>query len=253
MPVLSYGARALLAACAVSCFGSYTAPAVTVEAEPSGIRCTVSAEGRWLVSVRGLAWRFRGRVPAPQEVWATSGADGNGPYREIVFQYTSAGPRVGAIRAYEERSAVLFSVTSVAAAPNSDPFPVFQEYPRDLRHLSFTGLFPGRDFSGLDPESPWAFFDDSGNTFILSAASNFATARLAGGPPGDLTSGIVAAAAILPAGFRHQTLLAFGAGIGQTFRAWGSTLANLSGKPVSCDEADVTLTRLGYWTDNGAA
>jgi hypothetical protein len=56
----------------------------------------------------------------------------------------------------------------------------------------------------------------------------------------------------LPQGFSHQTVLAFGQGIGQTFSRWGAALLDLQAKARIASDADVTLESLGYWTDNGA-
>jgi hypothetical protein len=56
----------------------------------------------------------------------------------------------------------------------------------------------------------------------------------------------------LPAGFKQQTLVAFGRGINKTWDLWGRALLDLQGAKRPADDADAVLKYLGYWTDNGA-
>jgi len=55
------------------------------------------------------------------------------------------------------------------------PFPVIASYP-SLSHLSFLGEFAAPQFTHLAADSPWAFFDPAGNTFIVSPASDYLVA-----------------------------------------------------------------------------
>jgi hypothetical protein len=41
-------------------------------------------------------------------------------------------------------------------------------------------------------------------------------------------------------------------GINHTFETWGQALTDLQGKVRPANDADITLSHLGYWTDNGA-
>lgn len=56
----------------------------------------------------------------------------------------------------------------------------------------------------------------------------------------------------LPQNFTHQTMLAIGTGINSTFVTWGQAMTDLHGKVRPANDADVSLNKLGYWTDNGA-
>ena len=88
--------------------------------------------------------------------------------------------------------------------------------------------------------------------FLISPAQNFPVARMTLGSDGALASGIDAGIASLPAGYTHQTLLVAGGGPNQLFDVWGSAMTALHGKHRPPNDADVTLEKLGYWTDNGA-
>jgi hypothetical protein len=68
-----------------------------------------------------------------------------------------------------------------------------------------------------------------------------------------LASGISRQIASLPAGFTQQTLLVIENGINRAFDNWGRLLTGVTGKVRPSNDADVTLSRLGYWTDAGSS
>ena len=139
-----------------------------------------------------------------------------------------------------------------SAANNNFSFPNIQTYPTGLSHLGFSGVFADPTFTTLPEEGPWAFFDNSANTFVISPATNFMVASTSMQADGTISSGIDTAVSSLPQGFTHQTLLVAGQGIDATFRTWGETLSSLLGKGTVSNDADLSLRSLGYWTDNGA-
>lgn len=55
----------------------------------------------------------------------------------------------------------------------------------------------------------------------------------------------------VPAGFIHQVLLVGGSGINNTMWQWGNILLSLSGKQRTGPDADIVISKLSYWTDNG--
>jgi hypothetical protein len=69
---------------------------------------------------------------------------------------------------------------------------------------------------------------------------------------GGLSSGIDAGVSSLPAGYTHQTLLVAGTGPNRLFETWGAAMTALHAKSRPANDADLTLEKLGYWTDNGA-
>jgi hypothetical protein len=220
---------------------------------PSGLTVSVHPNGTYEVTLLKPAWQFAGAIGVPlANIASANGLDSIGTYCEISFDFVSDIARHAAIRAYLNQRAVLFSLTSGADSANTFSFPVFSRYPANLNHVTFAGMFGWPTFYGFANESPWAFFDSSSETFILSPAANFMTAHTSFGPLNELTSGISPLIAVIPRGFTHRTMLVVGEGINQTFDTWGMALTNLSGKQRPPNDADVTLNQVGYWTDNGA-
>jgi hypothetical protein len=218
-----------------------------------GLAVSVDPKGAYSITVPNPAWQFGGNVGYPLTNMATvSGVDAAGHYSEISFDFKSDILRHGAIRAYWNRQAVLFTLTLPSAGSNNFSFPNLKTYPAGLSHLGFSGVFANPSFTTLPEEGPWAFFDDSGNTFVISPAANFMVESKTIGADGTISSGIDTAVSSLPQGFTHQTLLVAGQGIDATFRVWGQTLTSLLGKGTVSNDADLSLRSLGYWTDNGA-
>ena len=218
-----------------------------------GLTVALESGGGYTISVPKLSWTFAGNLgAAAANVQVANGSDRLGPYSEVAFDFVTDATRHASIRTYWDRTEVLFAVSNSTAAANSVAFPNLRQYPANLNHLSYSGTFAPPTFRDLAPESPWVFFDDSGSTFILSPAANFMTAANTKGAHGELASGISPQIAALPQGFQHQTLLVIGKGINRTLDTWGQTLTMLYGKTRPANDADITLNKAGYWTDNGA-
>ena len=229
-----------------------TAQAISIGG-PNGLSVNIDSNGTYVVSVPSLAWTFSGAVGAPlANVQVTSGADALGSYSEVGFDFVTDTTRHASIRSYWDHADILFTVTNWAAAANTFAFPNLTQYPQNLNHLAFTGTFAPPTFSAFAPESPWVFFDSSANAFILSPAANFMTAANTRGTNGQLASGISSSITSLPAGFQHRTLLVIEKGINRAFDTWGQALTSLYGKTRPTNDADVSLNKIGYWTDNGA-
>src|SRR5215471_3767123 len=227
--------------------------AASLNEPATGLTVTVGQDGGYSVSTDIPPWTLSGTLGnTVGNIQTGAGSDNLGAYQQISFAYFDGAPRVASIKLYHGRPVVLFSVTYNALAPNSNPFPAFNRYPVSLRHLTYDGQFASQSFDQWGPTSPWAFFDSVGNTVIMSPASDFMVAQTSLGSDGTIACGINRDINFLPQGFTHQTLLAFGKGIGQTFSGWGSALMGLQGKSRIAGDADVTLESLGYWTDNGA-
>jgi hypothetical protein len=232
---------------------SSDAAAASLREPATGITVSVGQDGAYSISTDNPPWTLGGTVGSTiANIQTSAGSDNLGAYQQISFAYIDGAPRLASIKLYEGRPVVLFGVSYPQLAPNSNPFPSFRTYPAALRHLSYDGQFASHSFDQLGATSPWAFFDAAGNTLIISPASDFMVAQTSLGSDGTIACGINHSISFLPQGFSHQTLLAFGKGIGQTVSGWGSALMNLQGKVKIASDADVTLESLGYWTDNGA-
>lgn len=220
----------------------------------TGITVTVKSTGRYVIRVSDPGWTFAGDLRRPvADLTVVSGADSYGAYQEIVFGYFDAVMREGRIRVYLSSPVVLFTATYLAASINAAPFPTLTAYPKGLYHFSYNGLFAGPAFGYLSAEGPWLFFDSQSNAFILSAASNFMTAATSLGPSQEIRSEIRSDIPALPEGFTHQTVLVVDKGVNKAFERWGQVITDLQQKRRPANDADVSLSYLGYWTDNGAA
>jgi hypothetical protein len=218
-----------------------------------GLSVTVNSSGAYDIFVQDPIWHFGGSIGSPlSNISQVSGADANGSYNEITFTFQPDVVRHAFIRAYSNQPAVLFTTIYPVAAANRYPFPNLTSYPSGLNHIAFSGVFANPTFSVLPGESPWAFFDQAANTFVISPAANFMTATTAMSSAGAISSGIDGQIATLPQGFTHSTLLVIGKGVNHTFDVWGNTLSSLQGKARPASDADSSLKLLGYWTDNGA-
>ena len=218
----------------------------------SNASASMSNNGAWSVSVPGMNWHFSGALGtsalAPH---LNNGTDALGPYQEVAFSYSvSTSSRAASIRVYAARPVVLFNITYNNFSSNTSPFPVVTSWPA-LSHLAFTGEFAGPDFTDLDSDTPWAFFDNKFNTYILSSGDNYMTASLSTSGT-KITTGISTKIPYLPAGFTHKTVLTFGQGINDTFIQWGQAITDLGGKKRPANDSDPLLKNISYWTDNGA-
>lgn len=227
--------------------------ATRVETTRSGLTATVSPNGRWRVTTSVPAWTFAGSVGVPvSDARKATGRDRIGAYRQIDFAYQADGARRGSIRVYDDTPVVLFSVTNLAAAANSAPFPVFTSYPQLSYQLSYSGTFGVYQFNTFAGagDSPWLYFDGNGDAFVLSAASHFEQAATVAGAQGSVSCGVSSSITALPAGFTQQTILAAGHGVGAVHHIWGGALTGLSGKTLPASDDGVVLNKLGYWTDH---
>ena len=233
--------------------GRLSAQSISASGNGGNLTVSVDPSGLYDVSTVNPAWHFHGNVGAPAANLQTgSGADSVGTFSEVAFDFQSGVVRHAAIRCYWDHAQVLFTLQTAVPSSNTFSFPNFSQYPQNLAHLTFSGIFAPPTFSDFSNESPWVFFDSSYHTFILSPAANFMAASTFWGPNQELASGIDSRIASLPQNFEQQTLLVIDTGINRTFEIWGQTLTALYRKTRPANDADPSLKKLGYWTDNGA-
>ncbi len=245
------GATACLAAIFLSA-ASVAFGQITVEGV-GGANAAVSPNGNWQLRIPEMGWSFSGGVGASL-YYATpeSGKDKLGEYRQVTFRYPAPGTvHISSMRLYTARPVAIFSTTWEGDTPNMAPFPVITQYPA-LQHLSFNGMFAQEDFANVVPDSATAWFDGTGKTWVISAATNFMTAETARNSSDAIEGRISGQIPTLPAGFTHETILTWGHGINKTLVAWGTALTDKSGKGRPGNGVDTLLSHLSYWTDNGA-
>src|SRR5690348_14803050 len=174
----------------------------------AGFTVSVDPAGQYDIAFPAVSWKFSGNIGAQlTNVIVSTGVDTVGAYSEIGFDFVTDAVRHAAIRGYSDRPDVMFLSNTPFGAPNTFTFPNFTQFPRNLDHVTFSGIFAPPSFWDLAAESPWVFFDSSFNSFIVSPAANYMTAATKWGSRGELTSGISTDIASLPGGFEHRTLL----------------------------------------------
>ncbi|GAC1547241.1 MAG: hypothetical protein NVS2B7_22870 [Herpetosiphon sp.] len=219
----------------------------------TGIGITVYSSGRYEVIADKHGWKFAGEIGQRLTNLATStGADTIGSFQEIAFTYFSEAEKRASIRTYAVKPIVLFTIEYAGNSPNDCIFPEFNRYPKTLLHATYNGLFGDLRFDSFGRGGPWLFFEADRKAFILAPASHFNLATLTYGPSQTIRSGVRSEVARVPAGFKYQTMLVMESGINKAFETWGRALTDLQGKIRPANDADVTLERLGYWTDHGA-
>jgi hypothetical protein len=230
-----------------------TAPTTPDNQPPTTLDLAVAPSGRFEIRAHAPDLTFGGDVGHPlTNVRDADGQDSLGSFHQVDFDWPA---RSGSIRIYRATPIILFTTTYVTGGPNADPFPVLTTLPSLPYKLSYYDIpFSPYQLNTVDnaSDSPWLIFDAAGSGFLISPAANFLNARLTL-TDATLSSGIEPAVATLPAGFSQQTILAVGRGPNALFDAWGSALTTLRGKTRPANDADLTLEKFGYWTDNGAA
>ena len=232
---------------------SYTPPlfARSLAVESPVVKATFGDTGDYQVHSVGTRWTLHGKLSdKPDAVTARSGADKLGAWKEVEAR---TGTEVAAIRVYERQPVVLFREERIEPGSNLHVFPTFDRLPAGLMELSYgVDTFAKYEFGSLGAEGPWVLFDQQRRAMVLAPADHFLVADMTAGPGEVDAGGIDRQITTLPAAFDHGTMLVLGKGIRATLDAWGHALQVLNGKKPVLNDADVLLSKFGYWTDNGA-
>ena len=241
----------LVVAFAVAVFYAPPSFARSSSVANSVVEATFSATGEYRVYCPGTRWTLHGKLDAkPDAVTTRSGADELGAWKEVAAR---TGAEVAAIRVYEDDPVVVFRDERTRAGSNLHVFPTFDALPAGLMELSYAvDTFAKYEFGSLGAQGPWVLFDKQRRAMVLAPADHFLIADMTTGPGRVDAGGIDPKVAMLPAAFVHGTMLVLGTGIGATVHAWGHALQVLNGKKPVPNNADVLLSRFGYWTDNGS-
>lgn len=215
------------------------------------LQATMRLDGSYELDFLSTGWKLEGHLTTnPDDVRATSGTDKIGRYHQVAAS-SKDGSRTEEIRVYDSLPLVLFRDRRSTPGENIHPFPVFRRLPDGLLRLGFQRKnFGFYEFGKLGPEGPWLLFDKQNHAMVISPANNFLVSSMDELPDGSVDSRIIPTIQRLPAGFEHDTLIAAATGMNRAFEAWGSALLALGGKQRPANDADVTLAKLGYWTDN---
>lgn len=223
-------------------------------AEPIQIEIHAS-QGTYSIENTQMHWTFLGTVGHPLDhVTEHQGRSSLGAYREYRFQWKDQIPYVASIRYYPQRSCLVFSLTLPKGFQQSpEDFPIFQQIPSGLSPFSFKNTnFAPPTFSLVSTSTPWLFFNQKDQAFIISPASDFMISRMQSSDAWPVSSGLNKNLLPYAKPFTHQTVLVMGAGIQHTWDAWGACLRNMYHRVRPANDADKVLKYFGYWTDNGA-
>ncbi|HEU0228886.1 MAG TPA: hypothetical protein VFQ86_14200, partial [Arachidicoccus soli] len=211
--------------------------------------------GNYSISSNILHWRFSGTVgQAVSSLKKTSGKDNYGIFHQISFQWKADNHYIASIKYYQTRPIVLFSLNIPEGANHINlKFPDFTEFPKDLQKFSYANnVFAPHQFKLNNTSTPWLFFDNKDNAFILSPASDFIVSKMYGNGEDNIASGLNDNLTNLPKNFSHQSLLIMEKGIANAWADWGDCLRNIYNRIRPANDADKLLKYYGYWTDNGA-
>ncbi len=241
---------------AIFTVGLFPGKASTAQAASAAIpNATIhvnAPKGDYLFTSASPAWTFRGKVTsAMRRIQRSSGRDNLGAFKEIKFTWgPAANPRTGILKCYMSSGMLLAGITG--GSPRT-VFPDFTSIPPNLRVMSFkNAVFAGPEFGAQADSMPWVLFNRHADTAIISPASAFLIARLAGNAKTRIGTGLNPHVSAATAARTRWTILMVGRGIERTLNSWGHALDRRYNRPRIGNEGNVVLRNFGYWTDNGA-
>lgn len=113
-------------------------------------------------------------------------------------------------------------------------------------------------YSPGDEGMPLVFYNAAAQALVAGPLDNFFVAMMGPEPTSTNDStpavgaGIKRSVSELPANFTHETVLLAAPTVTAGVHAYGDILLSISGKQRVDAYSDLLLSRLGYWTDNGA-
>jgi len=132
----------------------------------------------------------------------------------------------------------------------------YERLPVDPKYTHVLGFYPEAFLTPClaPPPSfgPLVLYSDDLDVLVFSPLEHF-FASLVAFEGGAIRSGLSGDLEELPAGFTQRWLRVEGHGIAATIERWGDALRADHGRERTDRYADTGLSRLGYWTDNGAA
>jgi hypothetical protein len=237
--------------CGSSVSAQHSTTALT--AKNDALDAVLSPDGSYSLKFLEPGWTLEGKLPeSVSSIRSSIGADKLGSYTALNATYRN-GARTAEVLVYKRLPVVLLRDAWNSSGPNDAPFPSFRRLPDGLFRFSYQQRAFGKyEFGTLGPQGPSALFDKQGNVLVVSPADHFLVSHMGDLPDQSVDSRIVDTIRTLPAGFSHSTLIVFGKGMNETFASWGNALLALSGKQPPANQQSVILSKLGYWTDNGA-
>ena len=235
--------------------------------EASGVTIGVTNAGTFTIQGSEAVWTYSGNISG--QVTSITGPENgsddnlvstNGPFDEFTVNYSDPEGKPWRMQlcAYRALPSATISFSPLTTVPNQRPYAVLSRFPITPHHFANSGWNRRFGLMGwLDQDSAWLFYDDHFGASILSAASKPLSERQVwvsdGSANGVIALQIDKSNPTLPAGDVYSHLITFDQGIGQTFSTWGSTLRNIDGRPVTGNQADISMYMPMLSTDAGAA
>jgi hypothetical protein len=211
--------------------------------------------GEYSILTAPFHWSFKGSIGhSLTDLQNNTGHDSIGTFNQTSFSWMDTIAYKASIKWYNNSPVILFSIT-LPQGSSSAPiaFPSFTSFPASMHTYSFyDDNFAPPQFKLNETSTPWLFFNNSMNAYILSPASDFIVSKMMGDGKNVISSGLNFEIKNLPANFTHTTLLVTGQGIQHTWDEWGNALRKLYNRRRPANDADPVLKYFGYWTDNGA-
>ena len=214
-----------------------------------------SSTGEYTITSNLMGWNFTGSINHNlTNVETTNGSDAIGSFTELKFNWNSGNAYSGSIKWYKKKPVVIFLLKLInPPAKDLEAFPSFTKFPSLIHRFSFDNkVFAPPQFKLVQTSTPWLFFDDNMNAFILSPASDFIVSKLTGDGDKIINSGLNEGMKHLPSNFTHKTILVLSKGIKNVWNIWGEVLRTMYNRKIPSNDQGAILKYYGYWTDNGA-
>ena len=249
--------------------------AVTVDGKPwlhsSAAAYVIRSQGATLSTANGGLTADGAPAPASGSdalgAWEGATLSFNGGLFEASFRFYAGRNALSLVQAFPRGLVGMALNEPNADADLSTAFPAFSPpTPGELAYVSWTGCMctgnvgiyggPGAG-ANIGPDSgPLALFNASGVSLVISPGSAFMTSQLAHAnivnDTGCIAAGHNGMVTDVPAGWTYDTLFFAGKSVNDTMMAFGDALLARTNKTRTKADADVIVSSLGYFTDNGA-
>ncbi len=222
----------------------------------SGISVNVNKNtGEYTVTSGRMNWIFTGSTGhLLTNLQTVNGRDSIGKFKETKFNWNADNDYMGTIKWYDQKPVVVFYLTLLKGSGKTlESFPSFTKFPAGMHKFSYDNNdFAPPQFKLNQTSTPWLFFDENMNSFIISPASDFMVAKMKGDGYKLISSGLNEGIEKYPDKFTHATIMVMSKGIKNSWDVWGKALRAIYKRKLPANDADPVLKYYGYWTDNGA-
>lgn len=241
----------------LKCFGFSLSKPLILQSQSTSLQVQLEPDGSYVFSDTALGLKLPGKLPSSAEdASLDDGTDSIGAFRCLNFNFLdNQTPMRAQIRLYSQLGCLVFAQNAPQGAHLAfSPFPSFQKLPERYFAFSYQEReFAPPAFNLNDGSGPWLLFNKQFQALVLSPLSHFSMAQMRSGPGAAIQAGLRPQSKGLSKDFWQETVLVAGDGINQVWDRWGQCLRRRSGVAAPTNDADVSLQKLGYWTDAGSS